>query len=174
MRATCQLVRRKSFGDFECSIARALEEIGDPWAFLILRHALLGARRFSDLEEALEIPASTLARRLMDLTERGLMTRTVYDERPPRVDYELTDKGRELLPIILLLADWGSRWASPRGAPLDLIDARTGKRVEPMLIDRRTGARLGPGVVALSAGPGASAELRSAVKAKRPVFGGAL
>jgi DNA-binding HxlR family transcriptional regulator len=167
-------MKRKSFGEFECCIARALDEIGDPWSFLILRHALLGARRFSDFEDALEIPSSTLARRLLDLTERGLVTRRLFDERPPRVDYELTDKGRELLPMVLLLASWGERWASPLGAPLELVDAKTGTRVEPMVVDRATGRELLPGTVALRPGPSASPELSQAVLTRRPVFGAAL
>jgi DNA-binding HxlR family transcriptional regulator len=164
-------MRRKSFGDFECCIARALDEIGDPWSFLILRHALLGARRFSDFEDALEIPSSTLARRLLDFTERGLVTRKLYDERPPRVDYELTEKGKALLPLLLVLATWGERWVSPDGAPLELVDAVTAERVEPIVVDKRSGRELAPGMVALRAGPSASTELRQIVAQKRPVFG---
>ena len=164
-------MRRKSFSDIECCIARALEDIGDPWSLLILRHALLGARRFTDFEAALEIPSSTLARRLLDFTERGLLVRKLYDERPPRVDYELTEKGKALLPVLLVLAAWGERWVSPGNAPLELIDARTGARVEPIVVDKRTGRELVPGTVGLRPGPSASAALSQAVTLRKPVFG---
>lgn len=164
-------MRRKSFGEFECCIARALEEIGDPWAFLILRHAFLGARRFSDFEDSLEIPSSTLARRLLDLTERGLLLRRLYEERPPRAEYELTQKGTAILPLLLVLADWGARFASPEGPPLELIDAESGEPISPALVDQVSGRRLEPGTVALRAGPGASAELQSKVAQHKPVFG---
>lgn len=165
-------MRRKSFETIECCIARAVEAIGDPWSLLILRHALLGARRFSDFEDALEIPSSTLTRRLSDLTEKGLFVTRLYEKHPPRADYELTEKGRALLPVLLLLADWGARFLSPDGPPLELVDACSGAKVSPRVVDESTGRALGPGDVALRPGPGASSELRALLCGRSVVFGG--
>lgn len=165
-------MRRKSFGSIECCIARAVDAIGDPWSLLILRHALLGARKFTDFEEALEIPSSTLTRRLSELTDKGVFATRLYEVHPPRADYELTEKGRALLPVLLLLADWGARFLSPEGPPLELVDACSGAKVSPKVIDKATGRPLGPGDVALRPGPGASMELRAQLCGRSVVFGG--
>jgi DNA-binding HxlR family transcriptional regulator len=167
-------MERTSFADMPCSIARSLDEVGEGWSLLILRDALLGARRFQDFEERLAIPPNTLARRLKALCERGLLERKRYAERPPRDEYALTDKGRDLLPVILSLAAWGSRWLAPNGPPLLLVDATTGRPIEPVLIDRKSRRVLGAGRVALTAGPTAPPALRRALSQKRAVFGGAV
>jgi DNA-binding HxlR family transcriptional regulator len=155
-----RVVQRKSFSRMECPIARSLEQTGDGWTQLILRNALLGARRFQDFEETLEIPPTTLARRLDALVENGFFERRRYEERPPREEYHLTDKGRDFAPVLLALAAWGNRWLAPRGAVLECADPVTGNVLEPIVIDRRTRRELAAGNVALRAGPGASAELR--------------
>jgi len=166
-------VRRKSFHDFECCIARAVDEIGDPWTLLILRNALLGARKFSDFERALGIPSSTLTRRLNELMEKDLLTTVEYEEHPPRVEYALTERGQGLFPVLLILADWGAKWLSPDGPPLELIDACSGEKVKPRVIDANTGHLLELGEVALRPGAGASAELRALFCGRELVFGGA-
>jgi len=164
-------MQRKSFAEFECTIARAVEQIGDGWTLMILRNALLGARRFQDFEEQLGAPPTTLARRLHALTEQGFFSRRVYESHPRREEYELTRKGLEVLPILLSIATWGGRWACPGGAPLECVDAETGHAVDPILVDAKSGHRLLPGVVGLRPGPGASAELRRAMKRQKVVFG---
>lgn len=164
-------MQRKSFAEMECTIARSVDQVGDGWSLLILRNALLGAKRFQDFEEQLGAPPNTLARRLQALTLHGFFVRRVYEAHPKREEYELTDKGLDFLPVILALAAWGTRWASPGGAPLECIDADTGQPLEPVLVDAKTGHRLVAGKVALRAGPGASAELRRVMKQQRVVFG---
>ena len=82
-------------------IARSIEEVGDGWTLLILRNAYLGARRFADFQERLGIPPNTLTRRLERLVSLGFFTRHRYESRPPREEYELTEKGLALLPILL-------------------------------------------------------------------------
>jgi DNA-binding HxlR family transcriptional regulator len=167
-------MRRKDFSNVECSIARAVDEVCEPWTLLVLRHAFLGARRFGEFETALGIPPTTLARRLTELAEKGLLEPRQYAERPPRFEYELTDKALDLFPVLVSLAVWGSRWKAPHGPPFDLVDADSGKRLTPMLVDRRSGKPLGPGDVALSPGSGASAALKRRIRAtgkQRLVFG---
>src|SRR3954466_11872527 len=108
-----QLMQRKSFAEMECNIARSVEEVGDGWSLMILRNALLGAKRFQDFEAQLEVPPTTLARRLQTLTARGFFVRRAYATHPAREEYELTAKGLDFLPVLLSLAAWGSRWLSP-------------------------------------------------------------
>ena len=164
-------MQRKSFADIECNIARAVQDAGDAWTLMILRNALLGARRFQDFEEQLDAPPTTLARRLRALTERGFFVRRAYEAHPPRDEYELTDKGREFLPVLLALAVWGGRWLSPAGAPFEFCDESSGQPLEPVIVDAQSGRRLVAGNVALRAGPGASRRLRKAMENRRVVFG---
>ena len=155
----------------ECNIARSVEEVGDGWSLMILRNALLGAKRFQDFEAQLDVPPTTLARRLSALTARGFFVRREYAAHPPREEYELTDKGLDFLPVLLSLAAWGGRWLSPDGAPLELVHPDTGAAIRPALIDARTGKELLAGQVGVQPGPGASKALRNAMKHVRPVFG---
>ncbi len=167
-------MKRKPFDQVECSIARAVDEVCDPWTLLVLRHAFLGAQTFSDFEGALEIPPTTLTRRLSDLVERGLLQKSLYEDHPPRYRYLLTQKSLDLLPLFVSLAVWGSRHKAPDGPPFELVDARTGRRLDPVLVDRRTGKELEVGSVALALGSGATDELRARVQAtgkKRLLFG---
>jgi DNA-binding HxlR family transcriptional regulator len=164
-------MQRKSFADVECTIARSIEQIGDGWSLMILRNALLGAKRFQDFEAQLGAPPNTLTRRLHTLTEQGFFERRVYEAHPRREEYELTDKGLDLLPVLLAIAAWGGRWLSPGGAPLECIDPDTGRPLLPIMVDAASGHQLVPGKVGLRAGPGASAELRRAMQRQRVVFG---
>jgi DNA-binding HxlR family transcriptional regulator len=154
-------MQRKSFADMECPIARSIDQTGDGWTLLIVRNALLGTRRFQDFERALAIPANTLARRLQTLIEHGLFETRRYEERPPREEYLLTAKGRDLASVLLALAAWGNRWLAPHGAVIECADPATGRRLEPVVVDRKTRRELSAGRVALRAGPGASARLRA-------------
>jgi DNA-binding HxlR family transcriptional regulator len=153
-------MQRKSFASMECPIARSLDAVGDGWSLLILRDALLGATRFQEFQQGLGMPPNTLASRLSALTERGLLARCRYEERPPRDRYELTPMGAEILPILLALSAWGNRWLSPDGAVLECVDPETSALVEPIVVDRHTLRPLGPGNVALRAGRGASRRLK--------------
>src|SRR6478752_7743101 len=153
-------MQRKSFADVECNIARSVEEVGDGWSLMILRNALLGARRFQDFAAQLDVPPTTLARRLSALTARGFFVRREYAAHPPREEYELTAKGLDFLPVLLALAAWGARWLSPGGAPLDVTHPGRGAAVGAALVDACTGEVLLPGAVGVQAGPEASPKLR--------------
>jgi len=153
----------------ECPIARALEEIGDGWSLLILRDALRGVRQFADFQEGLGIAPNTLTRRLDKLCRHGLLRRRRYQEHPPRDEYRLTDKGLELLPILLALGEWGNRWVLHGKASIVPVDLRTGEPIELAIVDRRTGASIQPGAVAVVAGKGASKQLRARLVTPLPL-----
>jgi DNA-binding HxlR family transcriptional regulator len=158
-------MRRKSLADVECPIARALDLVGDAWTLLILRDALLGAARFQDFQDGLGMPPTTLARRLSQLTEQGLLTRRQYEQKPPRERYELTEMGAELAPVLLALSSWGNRWLAPNGPILECFDPQTGCTVEPVVVDKHSARPLRAGTVKLRAGRGASSELRRSAAA---------
>ena len=121
-------MRRTSLTDFHCSLARTIDVIGEWWTPLIVRDAFLGRRRFEDFQRSLGLARNILAARLDRLVEAGIMERQRYEEHPPRDEYVLTTKGRDLFPIIAALLAWGDRWtAGEAGPPLLLIHERCGK-----------------------------------------------
>jgi DNA-binding HxlR family transcriptional regulator len=94
----------------ECTVERTLEIIGGKWTTLVLRDLLRGTRRFGELRASLGLVSpKTLTDRLRFLEERGIVRRTAYPEIPPRVEYALTDRGRELGTIIDAMALWGAK-----------------------------------------------------------------
>ena len=101
-----------------CPIAEAAKLLGDKWTLIILRDLAAGPRRFKDLAHSGEgISPSMLASRLRELEEQGLIIRTSYHEIPPRVEYTLSEKGRDVLPVIEALRAYGERWLVPTDPP---------------------------------------------------------
>lgn len=108
-----------------CSIARTLEVIGDRWTMLILRDAFRGVRRFDDIQRDLGIARNILTDRLQKLVDRGVLTRTPYQERPVRYEYRLTPKGRDLSPALVALMRWGDKWLAEDGRPPLVLTHKT-------------------------------------------------
>ena len=102
----------RSYGQ-KCPVARTLDLVGERWTPLILRDLLLhGPRRYQDLQESLAgIAPNTLSARLKDMEANGLVERKLYNERPPRLEYHLTARGRSLAPVLRALRDWGRQHA---------------------------------------------------------------
>lgn len=154
-------VKPKSFSGMRCSIAGALEILGDRWSLLLIRDLSLGLSRYDELRANSGIPAATLAARLKHLTEAGLVERVRYQERPPRDDYRLTEKGRDLWMVTLSLREWGDRWdASGFGVPMVTVDRETGRPIRLALVDAETGEAVPPWRATLKAGPDADDAVR--------------
>ena len=114
-------MKRTDTSEWPCTIARSVSVLGDHWNLLIIRQACLGSRRFEEFQAALGIGRNILTQRLTRLVDEGLLARVPYQDHPPRVDYRLTDKGREVYPILAAMAAWGERWMTgPEGTPLVL------------------------------------------------------
>jgi DNA-binding HxlR family transcriptional regulator len=108
--------------------------VGDPWTLLILRDAFLGVKRFDDWQARLGVARNVLAARLKTLVETGILETRLYSEHPPRKDYVLTAKGRDLRPVLLTLKAWGDRHVyGGRAAPLDWVHS-CGAVLEPKLV----------------------------------------
>jgi DNA-binding HxlR family transcriptional regulator len=96
-----------------CSIADALDVVGERWSLLVLRELGFGVHRFSDIQVNTGAPRETLALRLRTLEEHGIIERRRYSEHPPRDEYALTAAGQELLPVLGALRAWGERHVTP-------------------------------------------------------------
>lgn len=157
------MVQRKSFAGMNCSIAGSLELIGDRWALLIIRDMFFGLKRYDDFRTSLGIPDATLSSRLKHLDESGIIERVRYQERPPRDEYRLTQKGRDLWKVSVALREWGDKWdASGFGEPaVDMIDKATGRPARLGLIDSETGEPVPVSRTQMVPGPGADAAIRN-------------
>lgn len=118
-------MKKTSFADMNCSIAQALEIVGEWWTLLILRDVFLGVRRFDDFVERLGISRNVLADRLDKLVAAGVLDRRPYDEGRGRYDYVLTDKGRDLWPVLTTLREWGDRWILGEGHEPIVLEHRS-------------------------------------------------
>ena len=134
-----------------CSIARALEVIGERWSVLIVRDAFLGRSRFSEFQRSLGIARNVLAQRLAHLVEEGVL------EHADDGRYLLTRKGRELAPALHQLMKWGDRHYAPEGPPRLTLHRGCGGRVEGDMVCERCGELVKPGGVEVVPGPGLDA-----------------
>ena len=153
-------MRRKSFGEMACPIARGLERVGEWWSMLILRDAFAGISRFDDFQESLGIAPTMLTRRLAALVESGLLERRRYNERPPRDEYVLTARGADFAPVLIAMLAWGNRHFAPEGETMLIVDSRTGRPADPVLVDRASGRPLHAPDFMLAPGPAATASTR--------------
>ncbi|MDX6663949.1 MAG: hypothetical protein QOG68_155 [Solirubrobacteraceae bacterium] len=116
--------------------ARALDLVGDKWTLLIIRDLAAGPRRFVELQRVLPgISTEQLRSRLNRMVADGLLTRQRYREVPPRVDYELTERAKELLPVVGELARWGYNWAWSPPRPDEAIDIGAIFRCAPGMVE---------------------------------------
>ena len=147
-------MQRTSFKDMNCSVAQCLEVVGEWWTMLLVRDAFLGVTRFDDFQARLGISRNVLNERLSHLVEEGVLKRVRYQDHPPRDDYRLTGKGRDLWPVLTAMRQWGDRWAAPGGPPLEVVHKACGNVVEAVATCSACGEPLGPREVRAVAGPG--------------------
>jgi DNA-binding HxlR family transcriptional regulator len=138
-----------------CSVAQCLEVVGEWWSMLIVRDAFLGVTRFDDFQERLGISRNVLNQRLGHLVDAGVLERVPYSEHPPRYDYRLTDKGRDLWPVLTAMRQWGDRWEAPDGAPLELVHKSCGHVADVVSTCSACGESVTARDVRAVAGPGA-------------------
>ena len=148
-------MRRSSFEDMNCSIARSLEVIGEWWTLLILRDAFLGVTRFEQFQARLGIARNILTSRLDTLVDAGVLERRLYDEARQRHDYVLTEKGRALWPVLVTIRQWGDEWILGKGnEPVSLLHKTCGHETHASLVCDQCGEHLTVRAVRAVLGPG--------------------
>jgi DNA-binding HxlR family transcriptional regulator len=148
---------RRRFSDQNCSVAQALEVLGDWWTLLVVREAFLGTRRFADFEVTLGISKNVLAKRLGHLVRRGVLERFDAGQHGVRYEYVLTPMGKDLATVMTALRQWADRWVIGRGnEPLLVYDRRTGRPIPRLRISGEDGQPLSARHLEIRPGPGAS------------------
>jgi DNA-binding HxlR family transcriptional regulator len=147
----------RRFGDENCSVAQALEVLGDWWTLLLIREAMVGTRRFADFEANLGIAKNVLTQRLAHLVDRGVLARIDAGVHGTRYEYELTPMGKDLATVMTALREWADRWVFGEGRePLLVFDRRTGRPVPRLRIRGEDGELLRARDLDVRPGPGAS------------------
>jgi len=169
-------MRRTSFSDMNCSIARTLELIGDWWTLLIVRDAFFGSHKFGEFEKNLGIAPNVLTQRLGKLVEAGILSVSSVSQNGRAMAYRLTPKGRDLFPVLMAMMQWGDKHeVGPQGAPVRVLVRSTGQEIAPMRLQSASGGPLDVSEVMVVAGPGADetvARRMAAISAKpRPSTG---
>jgi DNA-binding HxlR family transcriptional regulator len=133
-----------TYDDPACSVASALDVVGTRWTLLVIRELFLGVHRFGEMQADLGLARNILQDRLQRLTDAGIVQRRLYQERPPRHDYHLTERGLELWPALVSLMQWGDRYMFDGEGAVILEHRDCGGAVDTHLCCERCGARLGP------------------------------
>ena len=153
--SSLRCMERKSFSEMHCSIAQCLEVVGEWWSMLIVRDAFLGVSRFDVFQERLGISRNVLNERLAKLVDAEVLEKEPYSEHPLRYDYRLTDKGRDLWPVLTTMRRWGDTYAAPDGPPVMAIHRECGEISNPVLTCSACGEPMTANDVRAVAGPGA-------------------
>jgi DNA-binding HxlR family transcriptional regulator len=156
----------EAFSNQNCAIARTLAFLGERWTVLVLRELFLGRRRFEEMQEELGIASNVLSARLSTLREEGIVERHPYSTHPGRYEYRLTEKGRELQPVLLAMLAWGDRYKVD-APPIDTVHADCGHAMHAVPHCSRCGGELTTRNVRPRLGPGASAAQRAAEERRR-------
>ena len=149
-------VQRTSFEDMTCSVAQCLDVVGEWWSLLIVRDAFLGVTRFDDFQARLGISRNILTQRLNHLVDSDVLKRVAYSDHPPRSEYRLTGKGRDLWHVITAMRQWGDQWAAPGGPPVETRHTACGHIVTAVPVCSHCGEPLDARSVTAVPGPGAS------------------
>ncbi len=146
----------RDYPGLDCSVAKALEVIGERWSLLIVRAVMHGNRRFGEMQESLGIARNVLSARLQRLVDEDILERRAYQESPPRYEYFLTQKGLDLWPALIALLNWGDRYSpSPEGPRRLIVHKQCGGTVSERGICESCGKLLTARDAEQVPGPGA-------------------
>ena len=149
----------RDYPALDCSVAKALEVIGERWSLLIVRSVMHGNRRFGEMQESLGIARNVLSARLQRLVDEEILERRAYQESPPRYEYFLTQKGLDLWPALIALLNWGDRYSpDPEGPRRLIVHKQCGGTVSERGICESCGKVLTARDAKQVPGPGAKAE----------------
>jgi len=151
-------MKHTSFKDMNCSLAQSLEIVGERWSLLIIRDTAFGIRRFDDIQKSLGIARNILTQRLSKLTNEGILVKA--RGKAGHMEYQLTDKGWDLQPLLLSLFQWGEKYQPhPKGERMCFVDRTSGNPIQPMAVRSSDGRLLKSADVWAKRGPGLNKEL---------------
>lgn len=153
---------KKDLKEINCSLAQALAAIGDWWSLLVMRDIFLGNQRFTEIQRSLGIATNMLTRRLDDLTQVGVVERSVVAGRPL---YQLSPRGMAVVPALIGILQWGDAEFAPDGPPIVFIDGQ-GRKLSPVRLEAEDGSPVDPADLRPTLGPGANQRTRAAFAAK--------
>ena len=155
-------MKMEKFDPLNGSIAHVLDFLGEGWSMLIIRESFFGIRRFEEFQRHLGIARNILTSRLKKLCENGILERVPIKEGAKRHEYLLTHKGKELLPLLIALTQWGDKWVYGEGnEPVIFLDREQGKQISPIRVHAEDGRELRPREMMPTAGPGANEEAKN-------------
>jgi DNA-binding HxlR family transcriptional regulator len=137
-----------------CSVARTWAVLGERWTMMVVREAFRGTRRFDAFQRRLGVGRNVLSDRLGRLTAEGVFERVRYQASPDRFEYRLTEKGRDLYPVLLALMGWGDRYQVEE-PPVRMIHKGCGHEAAPELTCAHCGEPVGPHSLRAEYAPGA-------------------
>lgn len=153
---------RTSFSEFNCSLARTVDIIGDKWTLLIIRDAFLGVQRFSEFQERLGVAKTVLSNRLDMLVENEILRKQPTSPEVERFLYKLTPRGKDLFVTVVSLLQWGDKWIFGEGhEPIEILDKEECISIQQLGVQAQSGKFLDARDVVYKPGPGANCQMLS-------------
>ena len=147
---------RTSLQDFNCSLARTADIIGDKWTLLILRDVFFGVSTFSQFQKSLGVARNILADRLDKLVRHEVLEKVPTRPGVERFTYRLTERGEGLVPVLIAISQWGDEWVFGKGAePLRFVDRERSEPIQTLCVQSRDGRRLTTADIRPTPGPAA-------------------
>ena len=159
------MLKSEKFDPFRRSVGHVLDIIGEGWSILIIREAFLGTRRFEEFQGRLGIARNILTSRLKNLCANQILDRVPVKEGAKRHEYILTRKGKDMMPLLVALTQWGDKWVFGEGhEPVIFLERETGEPIKPVEVQSSRGEVLRPRDIMIQAGPGATEEARRRIE----------
>jgi len=159
------MLKSEKFDPFRRSVGHVLDIIGEGWSILIIREAFLGTRRFEEFQGRLGIARNILTARLKKLCANQILDRVPVKEGARRHEYILTRKGKDMMPLLVALTQWGDKWVfGENNEPVIFLDRERGQPISPVQVYSARGEVLRPRDIMINAGPGATPEARERIK----------
>jgi DNA-binding HxlR family transcriptional regulator len=159
------MLKSEKFDPLRRSVGHILDIIGEGWSILIIREAFLGTRRFEEFQGRLGIARNILTARLKKLCANQILDRVPVKEGAKRHEYILTRKGKDMMPLLVALTQWGDKWVfGENNEPVIFLDRERGQPISPVQVYSARGEVLRPRDIMISAGPGATPEARERIE----------
>ncbi len=159
------MLKPEKFDPLRRSVGHVLDIIGEGWSILIIREAFLGTRRFEEFQSRLGIARNILTARLKKLCANEILDRVPVKEGAKRHEYILTSKGKDMMPLLVALTQWGDKWVFGQdNEPVIFLDRENGEPISRVQVYSSRGEVLRPRDIMIKAGPGATREARERIE----------